>query len=184
VSLRRERLHTAGAAALEARAGTCRLAQIAGLFDPAPRLAALLAAGLALSLGVPGLAGFWALLLVLLGGFVRHPVLAALLAGGLVASAAAHLRVARVLLLGRAHLSRAAGAHAGPLDAAAVDLTRFGGRLPDASSRELAVLAPLAGLGLLLGLWPVPLLSQIADGVRDASAVVDSTATDLTVEPR
>jgi NADH-quinone oxidoreductase subunit M len=171
------------AGALRARARTCDLTRLAGVFDPAPRLAALLAAGLALSLGVPGLAGFWGLLLVLLGGFVRHPVLAALLAGGLVASAAAHLRVARLLLLGRTPLSPGASAPARDREPLAVDLTRPG-RLPDASPRELAVLVPLAGLGLLLGLWPVPLLSQIADGVRDASAVVDASATDLTVEPR
>jgi NADH-quinone oxidoreductase subunit M len=112
---------------------------------------------------MPGLAGFWGLLLVLLGGFVRHPVLAVLLAASLVASAAAHVRVGRLVLLGRADARRGGS---GPL-------ASIGGRLADASPREMAVLVPLVVLALLVGLWPGPLLSEIADGVRDASAAVE-----------
>jgi NADH:ubiquinone oxidoreductase subunit 4 (subunit M) len=105
---------------------------------------------------------------VLLGGFVRHPVLAVLLAAAIVASAAAHVRVARLLLLGQLD----------PTWRRSVPLERFGGRFPDASPRELAVLVPIAVFALLLGLWPVPLLQQIADGVRDASAAVDPQGPD------
>jgi hypothetical protein len=54
----------------------------------------------------------------------------------------------------------------------------------DGTPRELAVLLSLAAVALLLGLWPVPLLSQIADGVRDASSAVDPSGADPTVGPR
>jgi NADH-quinone oxidoreductase subunit M len=129
----------------------------------------LLAVGLAVSLGVPGLAGFWGTLLVLIGAFARHPVLAVLFAGSLVASAAAHVRVARYVLLGR---GGAAGANGQP------------DPVPEGTPRELAVLLSLAAVALLLGLWPVPLLSQIADGVRDVSSAVDPSGADPTVGPR
>jgi NADH-quinone oxidoreductase subunit M len=154
------------AAALEQRVRTCELARLGGLGEETPALAGLTALGLAMSLGVPGLAGFWAPLLTLLGGFARHPVLASLLAMALVAAAAAHLRVARLLLLGRVEPSWRSNPY----------LEAYGGRFPDAMPRELAALVPLVALALLLGLWPVPVLSSIAAGVRDASATVDPTS--------
>jgi NADH-quinone oxidoreductase subunit M len=121
------------------------------LVKRAPRLAALLGVGLAVSLGAPCLAGFWGPLLVLLGGFARHPVMGLVLAVSLVALAAAHVRVARVVLL-----EPPASGTRSPL--------------PDAGARELAGMVPLVVLALLLGVWPVPLLSQVASGAIDASA--------------
>jgi NADH-quinone oxidoreductase subunit M len=157
----------ATATALEQRARNGSLAGLAAVAHRVPALGLLLVVALALSLGVPGLAGFWGPLLVLAGGFARHPVLAVLLAAGLVASAAAHIRVASALLFGPATPKEASNP-----------------RASDAAPRELAVLVSLAALGLLVGVWPGPLLSQIADGVRDASAAVDPSGTDPTMEPR
>jgi NADH-quinone oxidoreductase subunit M len=137
------------AGALEARPVMTRVQPLA-LGSRAPRLAALLGAGLAVSVGVPCLAGFWGPLLVLLGGFARHPVMGLVLALSLVALAAAHVRVARIVLIE----PPAAGACSA---------------LPDAGPRELAGMVPLVVLALLLGVWPVPLLSQMASGAIDAS---------------
>jgi NADH-quinone oxidoreductase subunit M len=154
-------LYVAGA--LEQRVQTGALARLGGLGTEAPALAAALGVGLATSLGVPGLVGFWGPLLALLGGFARHPVLAGVMAFAVVASAAAHVRVARLTLLGRFDPTwRTSGL-----------LVPFGGRLPDATPRELAALVPLVVLALALGVWPGPLLSTIATGVRDASEQVD-----------
>ncbi len=158
----------AAAAAFEQRVRGSSFARVAGVAHDAPLLGILVAVGLALSLGVPGLAGFWGTLLVLAGGFPRHPVLAMLLAAALVAAAAAHVRVARFVLV-------APGDEAG---------TGSRVRVPDAGPRELAVLVSLAVLALLLGVWPVPLLSQIADGVRDAAAGVDAAGADPTMGSR
>jgi NADH-quinone oxidoreductase subunit M len=152
------------AGALEARLRTCQLARIGGLSGETPVLALVLGAGLAVSLGVPALAGFWGPFLALMGGFTRHPILGALMALAIVASAAAHLRVARLVLLGRIDPSWRGSSLLQP----------FGGRLPDATPRELVTLAPLVVLALALGVWPVPLLSSIATGVHDASATADA----------
>jgi NADH-quinone oxidoreductase subunit M len=151
------------AGALERRVGTSELAELGGMLTETPALAAVTAVGLAVSLGVPALAGFWGPLLALLGGFTRHPVLAAVMAMTLVASAAAHLRVGRMMLLSRPGVARRRRAL----------LSALGGLVPDATPRELAAFVPLAVLALLLGLWPVPLLSTVAAGVRDVSNTVE-----------
>jgi NADH-quinone oxidoreductase subunit M len=156
--------------ALEPRGRGGDFARLAGVAERVPVFGLLVAVALALSLGVPGLAGFWGLLLVLAGGFSRHPVLAVLLAASLVASAAAHVRVARLVLL-RVPDSRSPRAAERTAVPPGIPLYRPG-------ARELAVLASLAALALLLGLWPAPLLSQIADGARDASASVDPSGVD------
>jgi NADH-quinone oxidoreductase subunit M len=159
---------------IEERAKTSELARAASVISQAPRLGILVGFGLALSLGVPGLASFWGTLLVLLGGFALHPVLALLLAAGLVASAAAHARVARLLLIGRGALPYR---HSFPGEA-------LGSGLPDATPSDLAALVPVAAIALLLGVWPVPLLAQIADGVRDVSVAVEPEGLDPTAESR
>jgi NADH-quinone oxidoreductase subunit M len=151
--------------ALESRARTCDAMRLQGLASDAPVLAALLAAALAASLGVPGLVGSWAIILTFVGGFVRHPLLALVLAGSLVASAAAHARMARMLLFekvdARWRQSRS--------------LEPFGGRLPDATSFEMLALVPIAALVFVLGFWPIPALSPMETAARDASAPLDTT---------
>ncbi len=151
------------AGALHLRLRTCRLARLGGLAAEVPALAALTAVGLATSLGVPCLLGTWGPLLALLGGFGKHPVLAILLAASIVASASAHLRVARMVLPGAFDEAW----RRSPL------LRTYEGRLPDATPRERAALFPLVLLALVLGLWPTPLLSAMAAGVRDVSSVVE-----------
>jgi NADH-quinone oxidoreductase subunit M len=160
------------AAALEARVETSAFEQVGGLASETPRLAAIAGLGLAVSLGVPGLVGFWGPLLVLLGGFARHPALAVVLAASLVAAVAAHLRVARRLLGGRLEESWRRSPCLEP----------FGGRLPDAFGRELNALMPLVVLALLLGLVPAPLLSPMSSSVRDVSSGVDPSGPDPSVE--
>jgi NADH-quinone oxidoreductase subunit M len=159
------------AAAVERRVHTGALARLGGLAIETPTLAGIAGVGLAVSLGVPALAGFWGALLSLVGGFVRHPVLAIVMTAAFVAMAAANLRVARLCLLGRV-----------PTAWRQSDLLEpFGGRFPDATPRELAVLMPFVVLSLALGIWPAPLLSPIAVAVRDVSTVVDPVGADPTI---
>jgi NADH-quinone oxidoreductase subunit M len=156
------------AAALAQRVRTCAFDRFGGLATETPGLAALAAAGLATSLGVPCLAGFWGPLLAMLGSFARHPVLATVFAVALVATASAHLRAARMLLLG----------HVDPAWRSSSYLEPFGGRLPDAAPREAAALVPLAIIALLLGLWPTPLLASMAAGARDVTETVQPLTSD------
>ncbi|HXN33139.1 MAG TPA: proton-conducting transporter membrane subunit, partial [Polyangiaceae bacterium] len=162
------------ASALERRVHTSELGRLGGLATETPVLGGIAAAGLAVSLGVPGLVGFWGPLLSLLGGFVRHPVLAVMMAAAFVASAAAHMRVARLCLLGRVH----------PAWRRSRLLEPFGGRFPDATPPEIIALAPLVALSLMLGIWPAPLLSPIAAAARDVSAIADPAGPDPTVGGR
>jgi NADH-quinone oxidoreductase subunit M len=162
------------AAAMERRVHTSELNRLGGLALETPRLGLLAGVALATSLGVPGFAGFWGAFLSLLGGFVKHPVLAILIAAAFVVSAAAHMRVARHCLFGRVDGSWRQSRLLEP----------FGGHFPDATRRELVALVPLAITAILLGLWPAPLLSPIAAAVRDASAAVDPSGPDPTVAGR
>jgi proton-translocating NADH-quinone oxidoreductase chain M len=150
--------------ALESRARTCDAMRLQGLARDAPVLAALLAASLAASLGVPGVVGSWAIVLTFVGGFVRHPLLALVLAGSLVGSAAAHARMARLLLFEKVDARWRQNRSLEP----------FGGRLPDATSFEMLALVPIAALALVLGFWPIPALSPMETAARDASAPLDS----------
>jgi NADH-quinone oxidoreductase subunit M len=157
------------AAAVARRVGRTGMGALSGLGREAPLLAGLGALGLGASAAVPGLAAGWGVLLVMLGGFVRYPILAFLLATALVVSAAAHLRFARAMIL--------SPPERGSLETAALD--PFGGRFPDATFGELAALLPLALLTVWLGLWPSPILSSIAVAAHDIAAAVDPTAPDV-----
>jgi NADH-quinone oxidoreductase subunit M len=159
-------------AAIAQRVGTRAAARFSGLSAQAPLLAGLAGIALGVSAAVPGLAGAWGVLLTMLGGFVRYPILALIVAAVLGVSAAAHLRFARAILFGPSRP-----------DAHGVrDVGLFGARLPDATWWEMVSLAPFAALALLLGLWPVPILSPIVVAARDCSAVVDPTGPDPRVD--
>jgi NADH-quinone oxidoreductase subunit M len=153
------------ASAIGSRARTCDVVRLQGLARDAPVFTVLLAAGLAVSLGVPGLAGSWGVLLTFVGGVVRHPVLAMIVGASLIASAAAHARMARLLLFERAD----------PGWRKSRSLEPYGGRLPDATSLEMLALVPMAAVTLVIGLWPIPALSPMESAARDHSALLDVT---------
>jgi NADH-quinone oxidoreductase subunit M len=162
------------ASALERRVHTSELNRFGGLALETPALGLIAGIALATSLGVPGFAGFWGAFLSLLGGFVRHPVLAIMMIATFVASAAAHMRVARYCLFGRVQATWRQNRLLEP----------FGGRFPDATRRELLALVPLALVAVLLGIWPAPLLSPLAAAVRDLSSSVEPAGPDPTVGGR
>jgi NADH-quinone oxidoreductase subunit M len=149
--------------ALERRVGTCDVVRLQGLAGEAPVLAAMLAVGLGVSLGVPGFVGAWALVLAMVGGSAPHPFVALWMAGAVVVSAAAHARVGRLLLFEAVD----------PGWRRSRQLEAFGGHLPDATSLEMAALVPMAALALGLGLWPAPLLTPMESAARDASSAVE-----------
>ncbi|MGW6198704.1 complex I subunit 4 family protein [Kribbella sp. NPDC055110] len=120
------------------------------LYARLPRIAALLTFACLASLGLPGLAGFWGEMLVLLGAYHPAPWLPRttflvfmVIAGlGTVLTAAYFLRLIRNLCQGDPAEN--------PPAAFAVDLSRI----------ELVTWAPLITLTVLLGLWPGLLLQQ------------------------
>lgn len=120
------------------------------LYARLPRIGGLLTYACLASLGLPGLAGFWGEMLILLGAY--HPadwlprttfIVLMVIAGlGAVLTAAYFLRLIRDLCQGDPAEYPAA--------AFAVDLSRI----------ELVTFAPLVVLTVFLGLWPFTLLKE------------------------
>ncbi|NHN55235.1 NADH-quinone oxidoreductase subunit M [Calidifontibacter sp. DB0510] len=134
-----------------------------GARDLSPRLGLALVLGLAASLGVPALAGFWAEFLTVVAawspadgrsvGYFR--VLAALAALGAVLGAAYALRVARLVW---------AGSDTG-------DAREPVAKWPDLHAAEWVVVSTLALAVVVLGVWPNGLMQLAAPVVRDLLGV-------------
>ncbi len=154
--------------ALYDRVQTREVSRLGGLGAEVPVFAALIAFALLASLGLPGLVGFWGEVLALFGAFPMHRALTLLAALGLALTGAYHVGAIHKLLMGKL----AESWRKDPL------LEPFGGKIPEISPRELAMVAPLAVFAIVLGLWPVPLLGLISGGVRDVTALVNPPGPD------
>ncbi len=129
---------------LVSRKGTRLIADYGGVQKVAPVLAGtFLVAGLA-TLSLPGLAPFVSEFLVLIGTYVKYPVAA------VVATSALVLAAIYILWL----YQRVFG---GPPRAQIRDLGR----------REIAVVAPLLAVLIVLGVYPKPVLDVVTPAVRD-----------------
>jgi len=135
---------------IKERFRTSEMAAIGGgLAKRLPRLGALLTLAAVASLGLPGLAGFWGEAFAVLAAYrpaasldrTLYLTLAVLAAVGAALAAAYFLRMLRSVV-------------AGPPPAAA----QHAAAVPDASPVELLAWAPLALLGVVLGLYPALVL--------------------------
>jgi NADH-quinone oxidoreductase subunit M len=154
--------------ALEDRVKTRDLGRLGGLAAEAPLYATLFAFALFASAGLPGLIGFWGEALALFGAFPTHRVLSVVGALGIGLGAAYHLSAMHKLLFGKL----AEAWRKDPI------LEPFGGKIPELNARELALVAPIAVVAIILGVWPVPVLSTIAGGVRDITSLVNPPGPD------
>jgi NADH-quinone oxidoreductase subunit M len=133
-----------------------------GLYERTPRLGGLLAFAAVASLGLPGLAGFWGEMLVLLGAFQPDPalprgyylVLMALAGVGVVLTTTYFVKVLRRVAQGTSFQA-----------------WKEAVLLRDASGHELAVWSPVVVLVVVLGLWPgwlldatTPVVQQLVGG--------------------
>jgi NADH-quinone oxidoreductase subunit M len=124
------------------------------LRETSPRLGFVLVLGLAASLGLPGLAGFWGEFLAVYSAFDPAPdrprglflACAVVAAAGAALAAAYALRVARLVWVG---------------DRPDPDVTPT----PDTEGSERAVLTVLAAAVVVLGVLPMTVLSVTADAV-------------------
>jgi NADH-quinone oxidoreductase subunit M len=123
--------------------GSVRLGALGGLAKGAPALAGGLILLAMAALGLPGLAGFPGELLMVVGIYARSPWLGVLAGVALVLAAVYLLRLVQLVLHGR------------PGPAAA----------PDLRAGERWLLAPLAALVVVLGLYPQPIPQQAAAAV-------------------
>jgi NADH-quinone oxidoreductase subunit M len=107
------------------------------------------------NVGLPGTSGFVGEFLTLLGAFKVNTWVAFFATSGVILSACYALYLYRAVIFGQ-------------LDKPALKA------LPDLSAREIAVLAPLVILTILLGFYPAPILDVTAVSVKNLVAQYES----------
>ncbi|MFJ3790248.1 NADH-quinone oxidoreductase subunit M [Kitasatospora sp. NPDC090091] len=133
---------------LISRRGSRLIADYGGVQKVAPVLAGTFLIGGLATLSLPGLAPFVSEFLVLVGTFTRYPAI------GIVATFGIVLAALYALLLYQRTMT-------GPVKAEV-------SAMPDLKARELAVVAPLVALTILLGVYPKP-LTDIVNPAVDAT---------------
>jgi NADH-quinone oxidoreductase subunit M len=130
---------------LSERAGSREFSHFGGLWKNMPVFGGFfLLFGMA-SVGLPGLNNFVSEILILLGTFKERPVLGGIAFAAIVFVLVYGLRMIQDTIFGDA-----------PQDTA----------LPDLTSREVAILVPLAAAVVVLGLYPGPVLDLVQDPVQ------------------
>jgi NADH-quinone oxidoreductase subunit M len=144
---------------LVSQRGSRLISAYGGVQKVAPVLAGtFLVAGLA-TLSLPGLAPFISEFLVLIGTFTRYPVFAVLAASALVLSAIYILWMYQRMMTGPLPAALAEGEH----------------KVRDLVPREIAVVAPLIALLVVLGVYPKPALDVINPAVTHTLTTVQQT---------
>ena len=153
---------------LIARGNSRLIADYGGVAALTPVLAGMmLLAGLS-SLALPGTNSFVSEFLVLIGSFPREPAYTVLATAGIILAALYVLWVYQRIMQGPVRgtaVLGALGGGPGTMLAPEVAANRRAHLFPDLSGREIAVLAPLVVLILLLGFYPQPVLDVINPSV-------------------
>ena len=145
------------------RVHTRDLDKFGGLATEMPLYTAFVGFAFMASLGLPGLSGFWGEAMTFIGAFPRYRALTVLAATGVIVTAAYHLWALQRMFLGKFREEWRKNKYLEP----------FGGKFPEINARELATIAPLAVLVLVLGFWPRPLLNAIDKGAMELHRLVD-----------
>ncbi|HEU0299205.1 MAG TPA: NADH-quinone oxidoreductase subunit M [Longimicrobium sp.] len=124
------------------RRHTYEIDDFGGLAASLPVFSTMLVFAAMASIGLPGTAGFASEFLVLVGAFLARPVMALIAALGVIFAAYYMLPMVQTMAFNA--LSR-----------------RENRGLPDLGGREIAVLAPLVALIILLGFYPKPFLDRM-----------------------
>ncbi|MFF0411824.1 NADH-quinone oxidoreductase subunit M [Kitasatospora sp. NPDC004745] len=140
---------------LISRRGSRLIADYGGVQKVAPVLAGTFLIGGLATLSLPGLAPFVSEFLVLVGTFTRYPAI------GIVATFGIVLAALYALLLYQRTMT-------GPVKAEVSGM-------PDLKVRELAVVAPLVALTVLLGVYPKPLTDLVNPSVNATLSQVHET---------
>jgi NADH-quinone oxidoreductase subunit M len=133
-----------------------------GLGRVAPWLATAFVITALASIGLPGTSGFVGEFLALLGTFESHPILAIVATTGVIFAAYYMLPMVQKVFFN--------------------ELERPENReVRDLSGREIAILAPLLALMILIGVHPTPVLERMEPSVRVVLERVEAGALDLGV---
>lgn len=137
------------------RRHTREIARFGGLARVAPLLATAFLVTAFASIGLPGTSGFVGEFLALLGTFERHPVLAGVATTGVIFAAFYMLPMVQTVFFNRLE-------------------DEENRKVEDLSRREMAVLAPLVLLMILLGVYPKPILERMEPSVQSVIERVES----------
>jgi NADH-quinone oxidoreductase subunit M len=152
---------------LMARGGSRLVSDYGGVAVLAPVLAGMMLIAALSSLALPGTNSFVSEFMVLIGSYPRQPVFTIIATTGMILAALYVLWVYQRVMQGPLRGAAVVGALGGPGTATApgASAQRARARFPDLSIREVAVLAPLVALILLLGFFPQPVLNVISPSV-------------------
>ena len=131
---------------LENRTGTRTIQDMAGLNRSAPRLAAYFLFFVLGTLGLPGLPGFAGEYMIIQGLIASHVVFAVIAGFILIVAAWYMLRVFQAVMQGPARTTA----------------------IKDLWSRQVAWLVPLAGLVILIGIWPAGITAHAVPSLYHA----------------
>jgi NADH-quinone oxidoreductase subunit M len=140
------------------RRHTRAIADFGGLWRPLPRFAAVFLVVMLSSIGLPGLNGFVGEFLILLGAFGANRPAAACASLGLVLGAVYMLSMYQRVVFGP--IRHEENAH-----------------LPDLSRREIAVLAPMVAMIVVMGVYPQPFLRAMEPSVKALVARMEAHRT-------
>jgi NADH-quinone oxidoreductase subunit M len=147
------------------RRHTRLIADFGGLWTAVPRYSAVFLVVMLASAGLPGLNGFVGEFLILLGAFGRWPRATVVATSGVVLGALYLLWMYQRVVFG-------------PL------VHEENARLADLSRREVAVLAPVVALCLVMGLYPTPFLSRMQPSIDRILARIEAPAARAAVAQR
>ena len=136
------------------RTHTRQIADYGGLAGLMPRYAAVFLIVTLASIGLPGLNGFVGEFLIIVGSFGTQPTAAVLAVVGVILSA-----IYLLWLVHRVFFGPPAVALSG------IGETGEGPGLPDLTRREWAVMLPILGMIIMLGVYPQPFLKRIEPSV-------------------
>ncbi|MEO9222252.1 MAG: NADH-quinone oxidoreductase subunit M, partial [Mycobacteriaceae bacterium] len=148
-----------------ARGGSRKIADYRGMAKRTPLLAGMFLLAVLCALALPGTNSFVSEFLVLLGSYPTQPVYAILATTGIVLAALYVLWMYQRVMQG-------------PEGGDGVVAARAQGRLVDVTRLEVAVLAPLVALTLLLGFYPKPVLDVITPSVTATLTELGAPASD------
>ena len=134
--------------------------EFGGIARVAPMLTGAFVITALASIGLPGTSGFVGEFLALLGAFEKRPYLAIIATTGVIFAAYYMLPMVQKMFFNR--LTK-------PENRAVQDLSR----------REIAVLAPLLALMIILGVYPTPVLERMEPSVRAVLERVERSNPDL-----
>ena len=133
-----------------------------GLGRSAPWLATAFVITALASIGLPGTSGFVGEFLALLGTFESYPWFAVIAATGVIFAAYYMLPMTQRVWFNK--------------------LDNDENRVADLSRREMAILAPMVALMIVIGVWPTPILERMEPSVRAVLEQVDAGQVALTEE--